>query len=195
MNDTAEEVQTEEEIDVNAAVREAFDAGITEEAEEDGIKMSMIGAGATFKNVTRLYNEYMIDAGLAISKADRNQIVEDTLEGLDFETEEDFDSASSKLEEALTGSTERSAAALVRAYAKKTEQQCYAKPKGDGSARNPFVTLFHKSLVENPKMTEKDLKDLIASLDEKDQVNPTRWFNQHNNIRKTANSIAARYEG
>ena len=81
---------------------------------------------------------------------------------------------------------------MVRAYAKKLEMPCFKAPTGDGTPRNPFVTLFHEALINDPDMTEQDLRDLIASLDEDYQVNPNRWFNQHNNIRKTVNKVAER---
>lgn len=189
-----DEVVTEEIEDTENEIRNAFDEAITAEKEEDDIKMAMIGAGATFKNVTRLYNQYMIDAGLAISKADRNQIVEDVLEGCDLDTEELFDAAVNALVESIKGATDRSAASLIRAYAKKNEIEVYVKPKGEGGSRNPFVRIFHEQLIENPKMTEDELKAIIEGLDPDHQTNPTRWFSQHNNIRKTANAIAAKYE-
>lgn len=190
-----DQVEVEEVVDTEADIRDAFDEAITNESEEDDIKMSMIGAGATFKNVTRLYNQFMIDAGLAISKADRNQIVDDTLKGRDLDTEESFDAAVEGLMEAIKGATERSAGSLIRAYAKKNELEVYAKPKTESGSRNPFVQIFHTKLVEDPNMTEQGLRDIIDGLDEDHQTNPNRWFSQHNNIRKTANAIAARYEG
>ena len=191
------EEQEEQEVDINDIkdnIRLAFDESVTEELDEDSTKMAMIGAGATFKNVTRMYNEFMIDAGFAISKADRNQIVDDTLEGHDLEEESDFDNAVAALIESIQGANLRSASALVRAYAKRNEVPIFSKPKTEGGTRNPFVMLFHEKLVEDPKMTEQDLKDLISGLSPDHQTNPTRWFAQHNNIRKTANSIAAKYE-
>ena len=59
---------------LEAAILEAFTASV-EIKEEDAVKMDMISKGATFKNVTRLYNKFMIDAGLAISKSDRSQLI------------------------------------------------------------------------------------------------------------------------
>lgn len=195
MNDTAEILNEEAttEDDSNASILEAFNEGVESEQDEDSIKMLMIQEGATFKNVTRLYNQFMIDAGLAISKSDRNQIVDETLEGVDLSTEDAFDAATEALVANVKGATERSAAALVRSFAKKNEVECYKKPAGEGGTRNPFVQVFHEALIENPSMDEDGLKAIIAGLEEKHQVNPTRWFNQHNNIRKTANAIAAKY--
>lgn len=183
--------ETVSELDL--AIQSAFDASVEAESSEDDIKMEMIGAGATFKNVTRLFNQFMIAAGLAISKEDRDAIVADTLVDCDLESEEGFDAAVEALIANVKGATERSAAALVRAYGKKVEVEVYAKPKGTGASRNPFVTDFHTALIANPEMTEQDLLDLIAGLKPEHQVNPTRWLSQHNNIRKTANAIAAKY--
>jgi len=142
-------------------IRLAFDEAVLEEADEDDIKMAMIGAGATFKNVTRFYNQYMIDAGMAISKEDRNQIVQDSLEGLEFDTEEAFDTAVGNLTDAIQGATERSAASLVRSYAKKNELECYTKPKGEGAGRTSFASKFYDFLVANPGMTEDVAKAYI----------------------------------
>ena len=198
--ENVEQLFEEEEVELTAeellhnAIVESFDESVTDELDEDATKMAMIQAGATYKNVTRLYNQFMIDAGLAISKADRNDLVESTLEGKEFDTEESFESVVIELVEAIKGTTERSAAALVRAYAKKNELEAYAAPKGDGATRNPFVTNFHNALIENPNMDEDGLKAVIAALPAENQTNPNRWFTQHNNIRKMANAIAAKLD-
>lgn len=181
-----------EESEAEVAIKDAFEAALDAGKDEDDVKMDMIQSGATFKNVTRLYNKFMIDAGLAMSAADRKAVVDETLEGRDLSTEEGFDQAVAALVEAVTGSTERSAAALVRSFGKKEDVDVFTKPKGDGGTRNPFVRVFHDALIENPDMDEQGLKDIIASLEPDHQVNPTRWFNQHNNIRKTANAIASK---
>lgn len=182
-----------EEADQNAEIKVAFDAAIGQELGEDEVKMSMIQAGATFKNVTRLFNQFMIDAGLAISAADRKAAVDSALENRDLSTEEGFDAAVAAVVDAVMGSNERSASALVRSYGKREDLAVFTKPKGEGGTRNPFVQTFHAALIENPKMTEDELKGIIAGLDEAHQTNPTRWFSQHNNIRKTANAIAAKF--
>jgi len=186
--------QTEQVENVDLVIRTAFDEAVEESKDEDSVKMDMIGAGATFKNVTRLYNSYMIDAGLQMSKEEKDDIVSSTLEGADLDTEDGFNTAVESLVDSLTDATERSAASIIRAFGKKNKLEVYTKPKSSGgSARNPFVNLFHEALIENPQMTEDDLRELIGGLSEENQVNPNRWFNQHNNIRKTANAIAAKY--
>ena len=194
-NDQVEEVQDEASIAEAALVEviaDAFKVAVESELDEDETKLSMIQAGATFKNVTRLFNTLMIENGFAISKEERDEIVADVLTGSDLSTEEGFDSASAELVSRVKGATERSAAALIRAHGKKNEVEVYAKPKVSAAPRNPFVTSFHSALIENPSMTEEELRELIAGLDEAHQTNPLRWFSQHNNIRKTVNSVVER---
>jgi len=171
-----------------------FESGIERGLEEDDIKMKMIGAksAANFKNVTRIFNQFMIDTGHAISREAKTEIVEKHTDGADLAAEEGFNEAVKAIAAEATGVSEKSAASLVRSWAKKAEVECFSKPKGSGAIRNPFVTDFHAALIANPKMDENGLKQVIANLeDEKDRVNPTRWFNQHNAIRKMVNQIAA----
>jgi len=159
--DVQEEAVIEEEVnETEVAIGEAFTAAVDDEQDEDSVKMAMIQAGATFKNVTRLYNALMIDAGLAISKEDRTKAIDDTLEGRDFSSEEDFNSAVEDLVGAVKGSTERSAAAMVRAYAKKNELEAYTKPKGTGGNRSGFATKFYAWLSEEPRSVGS-VKDYI----------------------------------
>ena len=185
--------ETVEADQLEAKINAAFTKANTAKKDEDAIKMDMINAGATFKNVARLYSAFRVGAGIDIAPADRKALVEKTLEGQKFETEEDFGKCVTSLTAAITtekGGSDKSSASLIRAYAKKNDATVYAKPKGEGGSRNPFVTNFHTALIANPQMTEQGLRDIISALDEQDRVNPTRWFAQHNNIRKTANKIA-----
>lgn len=153
----AEEVEMDDEVEAeDNSIREAFDLAVSEEQAEDDIKMAMIQAGATFKNVTRFYNQFMIDGGFAISKDDRNQIVSDTLEGCDLDSEELFEAAVSALVSDIQGATERSAAALIRSYAKKNELECYTKPKGEAGTRSSFVGDYYSFLIGNPAMTKEE---------------------------------------
>tara|TARA_R110000744_G_C19371578_1_gene562715 strand:- start:17090 stop:17680 length:591 start_codon:yes stop_codon:yes gene_type:complete len=164
MSDQNDQDQVEVEVEVDEteiAINEAFTIATDNGDDEDSVKMAMIQAGATFKNVTRLFNALMIDAGLAISKEDKDQTTSDTLEGRVFESEEDFNSAVSDLMSAITGSTERSAAALVRAYAKKNELATYTKPKGTGGNRSGFATKFYDWLAETAR-TADEVKAYIA---------------------------------
>ncbi len=184
----AEEKSGDELNEILDAFNTAIDAG----KEEDDIKMAMIGAGATFKNVTRLYNDYLVQTGRAMTKEAKAELVEGavTAKGADLTTEDGFGKVQAAVVKGGTNVSESSAAALIRAFAKKNEMECYAKPKGTGAVRNPFVTNFHEALIANPHMDEDGLKAVIAALEPQQQVNPTRWFNQHNAIRRMVNKIA-----
>lgn len=187
-----EEVAQTAQQEAEDLILVAFNQAVSDEADEDEVKLQMISAGATFKNVTRLYNKYMIDAGLAISKADRDQIVAETLEGLDFASEDDFTNAVSRIESAVQGSNERSASALVRAYAKKHDMDCYTKPKGEGAGRSSFASLYYDFLAANPSMSEDEAKAYIQGEGDHDETsdNVKRHESHYLNIWSLANRIA-----
>jgi len=189
------EEYTEGQEEENNEIRAAFDVAVGGELEEDDVKMAMIGAGATFKNVTRFYNQFMIDAGLAISKADRDQIVADTLEGLDLDTEDSFQNAVGDLVAAVQGATERSAAALIRSYGKRNDLEVYAKPKGEGSGRVGFASQYYDFLVANPTVSEESAKAYIMG--EGDYVETSENVKRHAShylaIWKLVNRIVASY--
>lgn len=179
--------------EIEVQIREAFDAAVEEGKSEDNVKMDMIGAGATFKNVTRLYNQFMIDAGLAISKEERDEIVSNTLEGKDISTDEGFDSAVAELLEAIDNSTERSAAAMVRAYGKKNEIEVYKKPKSDGGTKSSFASKYYDFLAANPGMEKEEAEAFIMGEgDHEDTTNNVKKHASHYlAIWKLANRIAA----
>lgn len=191
----SEEEYTEGQEDEQNEIRVAFDEAIGQDAEEDDVKMAMIGAGATFKNVTRFYNQFMIDAGLAISKADRNQIVEDTLEGLDLDSEEAFELAVGNVVAAVQGATERSAAALIRSYGKKNDLPVYSKPKGEGTGRVGFASKYYDFLVSNPAVDEDTAKAYIMGEGDFEDTseNVQRHASHYMAIWKLANRIVASY--
>ena len=166
--------------------------GGTDGVDEDDVKMAMIGAGATFKNVTRLFNEYMVVGGFAMTLETKRELVATSIDGLEISGEEGFSAAVDAIVENGTNVSAASAGALIRAHAKKNELEVYAKPAGEGGTRNPFVPNFHAALVENPTMGEDGLRAVIAELSEEHQVNPNRWFNQQNSIRKMVNAVAAK---
>lgn len=188
-SEAAEEQDTTED-----AIQGAFDAAISDESDEDDVKMQMIAAGATFKNVTRLYNKYMIGAGLAISKSDRDQIVQDTLEGRDFDTKESFDEATAALVDSVQGTNERSAASLVRSYTKKNELECYVKPKGEASPRAGLTTDLYDHIVGNPTQTDEELTEYVNRIaDEKESENFRKHLSSHLGVLGLARRVAERY--
>ena len=179
----------EEEVDPNDAIIEAFNVAIaSEEAlEEDDIKLSMIGAGATFKNVTRLYNQYMVLAGLAISKEDKVAHVAEALEGLEFEDEAGYDLAVVALMDEEKNINERSAGALLRAYAKKNTLEIYKKPKAEGTGRVGFASTYYDFLVANPYVVEAEAKAYI--MNPKNSENVRRHESHYMNLWKLTNRI------
>ena len=186
---------TAEETAKEAAILAAFTAGIDSNFDEDSIKLSMINSGASFKNVARFYNKFMIDAGLTVSKADRDVIVADQLTGLSFAEEADFDTAVSYLLATLDGSTQKSASALVRGFAKKNDLPFFVKPKavgGDGQ-KNTFVHKYYDWLASKPSATEAEAHSFIFGEDgyAPTSDNVKNYEKMHQNVRALANRIAA----
>ena len=133
--EVAEEV-AEEKVDT---IRPAFDDAIAGDQSEDDVKMAMINAGASFKNVTRLYNQYMVDAGLVVSKEEKAEIVEKILsKASKLDEEEGFKKVVTAIAEKASGVNEKSAAALIRAWAKAQDPviETWKKPKGTGAGRS-----------------------------------------------------------
>ena len=181
----------ETEVEENLDIRVAFDAAVTEDKDEDATKLDMISAGASFKNVTRLFNQFMIDSGLAISKSDKAELVEGALSGLDFSDEEGFATAVEAIQEAIEGSTDRSAAALVRSYAKKNELESYSKPKGQGGTRSTFRSEFYAFLRGNPGMSESEATAYIMGTDghAETSVNVQKHISVHLGVWGVVNGI------
>lgn len=195
------DVEFEEDFDEEAEVtpeapdeiRIAFDKAMDSELEEDPAKMAMITAGASFKNVTRLFNQYMIDSGRQMSKADKDVVLDKFLNDAHLEDEEGFTDAVLIVVTNVTGASDKSAASMIRAWAKKKEVEVYKRPKGEGLVRNPFLTNFFNALIENPSMDADGLESILAALEPQQQVNPRRWISSHNNVRKMVNTIAAKF--
>lgn len=157
------QVETTETDDLMNAIREAFDVGQDNESDEDTIKIEMISAGATFKNVTRLYNEFMIDAGLLASKEDKEKSVASAVSENNVSTEDGFNKAVESITADLESVNERGAAAMIRAYCKKNSTECFKKPKSEAT-RNTKDGVNQKlidMMVDNPNITEKEISDFI----------------------------------
>jgi uncharacterized protein (DUF697 family) len=196
-NEVAEEV-AEEKVDPNLANREAFDAAVAADQSEDDVKMAMINAGASFKNVTRLYNQYMVDAGFAVSKEEKTEIVTKILakaKGLD--TEDGFKKVVGLIVEKANGVTEKSAAALIRTWAKGQEVaegeealEIWKKPKGTGAGRSGFKAKFYAALVANPAMTKDECHEYLKTA-EGTSANIQKRETVYQAIREMANTISA----
>jgi hypothetical protein len=194
VNNADDAAATAKADEATAEIKAAFDSSIANGKEEDDIKMTMIGAGASFKNVTRLFNQFMIDAGLAISKEDRDAAVTSAVTGLAFETEDEFNAAVKAVLESVKGATERSASGLVRAYAKKNELPVFTKPKGAGGGKSGFARKFYDALIANPKMTKEQATAFIQGKDgnEETSENVKRHESHYLGIHEMVLAIASK---
>ena len=193
VNETAGAEGTEQKVDLEVAIRAAFDAAHAAGKEEDDIKLDMIGAGATFKNVTRLFNQFSVDAGLTVSKEEKDQILLDVLNGADLADEATFNAKVEELMARLSGSTDKSAAALIRAYAKKNGIEAFKKAKGGtGEAKTGFAAKFYDFLVANPACTVAEATAFIQGTDghEETSENTKRHQSHYLAIHRMVNRIA-----
>jgi len=191
MMETSMNTETEEvEVAETDVILEAFETAVAADKSEDDIKMALIGAGATFKNVTRLYNTYMVDAGYAISKEEKTEIVEKILDGKDLADEAVFTKALDAIVKKAAGVSEKSAAALIRSFAKANELECYKKPKGSGGARAGFKSRFLKALVATPTMNEAECTEYLKTA-EGTSGNILKHESVYQAIRSMANEIHA----
>ena len=193
VNETAGSEGTEQKVDLEVAIRAAFDSAHAAGKEEDDIKLDMIGAGATFKNVTRLFNQFSVDAGLTVSKEEKDQIVMDVLNGADLADEATFNAKVEELMARLSGSTDKSAAALIRAYAKKNGIEAFKKAKGGtGEAKTGFAAKFYDFLVANPECTVAEATAFIQGTDgnEETSENVKRHQSHYLAIHRLVNRVA-----
>ena len=185
--------QAQGQADTETAIRSAFDAAHAAGKEEDEIKLDMIGAGATFKNVTRLFNQFSVDAGLTVSKEEKDQIINTVLSGADLSTEESFNAKVAELQASLQGSTDKSAAALVRAYAKKNGLEVFKKAKGaSGEAKTGFAGKFYEWLVANPTSSVEQATAFIQGTDGNEETteNVKRHQSHYLSIHRLVNRVA-----
>jgi len=168
---TESAVETAEVIAIDPA-REAFLQGIEQDHDEDAIKMAMLNAGAKFSNVNKKFKAFSIEAGLDMSRADRDALVAELLEGAVLDTEVGFDEACSIINDKVTGMTPQRAALAVRGYAKKQDPvlEVYKKPKGEGS-RSGFQDQYHNWLVAaNPFPTRDQAQAYVETQGTKNAV-------------------------
>lgn len=186
MNAVVEDIITEDPL---KALREVFTYGIENGKSEDEIKMAMIKEGATFKNVTRTFNQFSIDAGLVMKKEEKEHIVNEACVGLDITSEEIYNEVIDSLIDQLTGVEENGVARLVRAWAKKNEVEVFKKGKGAGGTRQSgFRFKFYQALIANPHMSKENAEELIKS---EGSGNDVRHMTQYQGIREMVNSIAS----
>lgn len=191
MNDqVAQEEVDQLELEIQNAFSDAVEAGKS----EDEVKLAMIAAGATFKNVTRLYNKFMIDAGLAISKSDRDAAVASIVgDPAMLADEEYYNYCVTEIVGQIKGATERAAGAMLRAFAKANEVECFkkAKAEGTGTRQKQFRTNVYNLFIENPDLTEAEL-DAYAEDSEKSgsSENDRKQLSHYHGLRRMVNEVA-----
>ena len=194
MNEETAAPEATEKVD---QIRVAFDNAIAGDKTEDDVKMAMIGAGATFKNVTRLFNQYSVDAGLVMSKAEKDEAVKKIVsKAKNLDTEEGFNKTVAAIVEATKGVNDKSAAALIRAWAKSQDPavETWAKPKSAGGSREGFRSRFYDALVANPEMTKEQCHDFIVN-DQDSSPNKLKHEANFQGMRGLANRIWAKKTG
>lgn len=188
---TSEEAVKTKKSPITDEIREAFDAAIAAGKDNDMVKIDLIVAGAKFKQATKIYNELMVEAGLSVSKEEKDEILANACAEVNLDTEDGFNTAVSAVNTAIESTNEKGAAAMVRAYARKHEMECYKKPKSEGSGtRTTFLGDYYNALIENPKMTEEEAHEFIV---EHGTKNTVRWEKTHQRARAMANNIAEKY--
>ena len=93
----------------------------------------------------------------------------------------------------LSGSTDKSAAALIRAYAKKNGIEAFKKAKGGtGEAKTGFAAKFYDFLVANPACTVAEATAFIQGTDghEETSENTKRHQSHYLAIHRMVNRIA-----
>ena len=193
VNETAGAEGTEQNVDLRALIRAAFDASHAAGKEEDEIKLDMIGSGATFKNVTRMFNQFSVDAGLTVRKEEKDQILLEVLNGADLSDEATFNAKVEELMARLAGSTDKSAAALIRAYAKKNGTEAFKKAKGGtGEAKTGFAGKFYDWLAAHPTSTVAEATAVIQGTDGNEETteNVKRHQSHYLAIHRLINRVA-----
>ena len=178
---------------LTAKLRAVFDEGVASEKAEDVIKLDLISAGATFKNVTRMFNEFMVAGGHTASKEERDQKVLGALADKDLTVEAGFNEAVAALVADLQGATEKSASALIRAAAKKQGIECFKKAKeSTGEGKTGFAAKFYDFLVTAPACTKEQATAFIMGTDghEATSSNTQKHLSHYLAIHRLVNRIA-----
>jgi len=168
------------------AIRKAFDDNST--AEEEVTKLAMINAGCKIKAVSRMYNTFMIDSGQMASKEEKDDALTSELEDTDLSEEGDFNTAVENLVDTITGSTVKSVSAMVRAWAKKNDVECYKKPAGT-PGQSGFTHKFHEALLADPTM---DKATCTKFIEDNGSDNTKRHESSYQTLRQFANDMNAK---
>ena len=185
----SEETQTPEVDEKAEAIKAAFEAAMSADKSEDNVKMDMISAGASFKNVTQYFNKFMVESGRVASNEDKQKAVETACTENDVSTAEGFEAAVAYIMEAAKGVNDRSAGASIRGWCRKNDKECYKKPKAEGAGtRTTFTSNFYNELRANPSMSAEDAD---AYIKEHGSNNVVKHTSHYQSIRQLVNDIAA----
>jgi len=189
--ETETEQAAEEAIDpIYEAIKTAFTQAVESELDEDGIKMAMIGAGAKFKNVAALYNKLLVELGFVKSKEEKAEILSDVLEGTDLTDETTFNDCVFQIMERAEV-TDKSAAAMLRQWAKKNEVEYFKPEKPTAGEREGFTTKIFDWIKDNH---EKSADDLVAYITSFDSGNLLKHKSRYVSALNMAKAIAAKYQ-
>ncbi len=175
--------------EIRNAFREAKEVG----KDEDAVKIDMISAGASFKQVARMYTQLMQEYGYTVTKKAKDEAVQTAVAGVELGDAEGFAAAVKALQEAVRNVNERSASALIRVYAKKNGIESYRKPKS-GHRKASMSAKFREFIINNPTASEGVVDAFImenGSAKQQKNKNSRRIFHE---IRVIANRIVQEME-
>lgn len=184
--------ETKNEDKALEKVKVAFEKAVGAGKNEDEIKMAMINAGATFKNVSRMYTDLCVSSGLITSKDKKAEIVAAVMAKAKVDNEEGLKTAIDNVVSKCKGVSEKAAAGLIRSYCKKNEIDMYKRPKGAGGSSG-FASKFYGFLRSNPKASEADAAKFINGEGDYEDTseNVKRHLSHYQAIRKLCNDIAS----
>ncbi len=166
-----EEISSEELV-----IKQAFIDGINSSKEHDAIKIAMIGAGASFKNVNRLFNAFMIEDGHIVSKEEKDTILSEVLDGLDLTDSDTFESAIVELAQRLQVS-ELSSVASIRQWAKRNDLPFYKKAKAESTGeRSNITSRIFNWIIENPTANEEALVEFLKEVGTENTLKHTSLY-------------------
>mgnify|MGYP000391920405 CR=1 FL=1 len=189
LEDETEVAAENTQAEIESLARSTFDNGVENGQDEDQIKMDMIGVGCTFKNVTRLYNKFLVDSGITMSKEELAGAIDAVFADSDITTEEGLDAAVASLVESTREVSSRSAMSRIKSYAKKQGVAFFVKPKGEGIRLTGFHTSYHEFLLSNPDEAQARAFILGEGDNEKTSENIKRNIKRHLETWTLTNSI------
>ena len=124
-----------------------------------------------------------------ISKDEKDDILNQVLDGLDLTEVDTFDSAVAELAQRLQTS-EKSAAGSLRQWSKKNSIPFFIKPKSETAERTGITATIYNWIIDN---STASTEELFAFLGEVGTENTLRNKAIYAGILKMANKIAAKY--